>query len=89
MARNATTIGFSVPPELKREFERIADEEGRTKSELFREMVRSYRRGRELMVFEDLARYGAARARAHGVLSEDDVEELIHEARGLGGPKGG
>lgn len=88
MARNVTTIGFSVSPELKEEFERIARDEGRTKSELFREMLRRYRRARELMVFEDLARYGSERARERGVLGEEDVERLIHEARGLGGSKG-
>jgi predicted DNA-binding protein len=83
MARTAVTIGFSVPPELASEIERMAQTEGRTKSELFREMVRVYRRERELAVFEDLATYGRGRARQAGVLSEEDVERLIHEARGV------
>lgn len=83
MARTATTIGFSVPPELAAEVERMALLEGRTKSELFREMVRVYRRERELAVFEDLAAYGRGRARATGVLMEADIERLIHEARGV------
>jgi metal-responsive CopG/Arc/MetJ family transcriptional regulator len=82
MARSAITIGFSVPPELAAEVERMARFEGRTKSELFREMVRVYRRERELAAFEDLAAYGQRKARAAGVLTEDDVERLIHEARG-------
>jgi metal-responsive CopG/Arc/MetJ family transcriptional regulator len=83
MARTAVTIGFSVPPELAAEVERMAQFEGRTKSELFREMVRVYRRERELAVFEDLAAYGRRKARSAEVLSEDDVERLIHEARGV------
>jgi metal-responsive CopG/Arc/MetJ family transcriptional regulator len=83
MARTATTIGFSVPPELAAEVERMAQLEGRTKSELFREMVRVYRRERELAVFEDLAVYGRRRAHATGALTEADVEQLIHEARGV------
>jgi len=82
MARTAVTIGFSVPPELASEVERIAEIEGRTKSELFREMVRVYRRERELAVFEDLAAYGRRQNRP-GTLTEDDVERLIHEARGV------
>ena len=64
MARTAVTIGFSVPPELASEVERIAEIEGRTKSELFREMVRVYRRERELAVFEDLAAYGRRQDRS-------------------------
>jgi len=82
VARTAKTIGFSVPPELVDEVERLAAEEGRSKSELFREMVRVYKRERELSVFEDLAAYGRERARMRGVRSEEDVERLIHEARG-------
>lgn len=82
MARTATTIGFSVPPEIAADVERIAAAEGRTKSELFREMVRVYKRERELAVFEDLAAYGRERARERGVRTEKDVERLIHEARG-------
>lgn len=36
MARTAVTIGFSAPPELAREVERLAAAEGKSKSELFR-----------------------------------------------------
>jgi metal-responsive CopG/Arc/MetJ family transcriptional regulator len=43
MSRITRVIGFSVPPTLAEEVERIAREEQRTKSELFREMLRVYR----------------------------------------------
>ncbi|HRW67446.1 MAG TPA: ribbon-helix-helix domain-containing protein [Candidatus Competibacter sp.] len=36
-------VGFSIPPTMADEFERMAEEEQRTKSELFREMFRVYR----------------------------------------------
>ena len=36
-------VGFTVPPPIADEFERIARKEQRTKSELFREMFRVYR----------------------------------------------
>lgn len=82
MPRTAKTIGFSVPPEVVADIERIAAAEGRTKSELFREMVRVYKRDRELVAFKDLAAYGSERARVRAVETEEDVERLIHEARG-------
>lgn len=47
MARTTETIGFSVLPSVARQFERLAKTEQRTKSELFREMVRVYERYRE------------------------------------------
>lgn len=40
-------MGFSVPPTVVREVENLARQERRTKSELFREMVRVYRRYRD------------------------------------------
>lgn len=43
MSRLTKIIGFSVPPVLADEVEQIAKEEDRTKSELFREMLRVYR----------------------------------------------
>ncbi len=84
MAKRTTrVVAVSVPPESAADFERIASDEGRNKSELFREMLRVYRAYRETGVFESLQRYGAARARAVGVRDESDVERLIHEARGV------
>ncbi len=74
-------VTVSVPPEAARDFEQIADEEGRNKSELFREMLRVYRVWRETQRFESLQRYGAARARRLGINSEKDVERLIQELR--------
>ena len=81
MARTAVTIGFSVPPEMAEHVERMARLEGRSKSELFRDMVRTYSEQRELEAFEQLAQYGRAKAEAAGVRTEQDVERLIAEAR--------
>lgn len=59
----------------------MAKEEGRNKSELFREMLRVYRTYRETQTFESLQRYGAAAARRGGIRDVDDVERLIRESR--------
>ena len=42
MARVSKNLGFTVPPVMAEEFERLASEEGSTKSELFRRMFRLY-----------------------------------------------
>ena len=46
MARATKVVGFSVPPNVAEEVAQIAQEEHRTKSELFREMLRVYQRFR-------------------------------------------
>jgi metal-responsive CopG/Arc/MetJ family transcriptional regulator len=78
--RKSRVLAVSVPPEAAKDFERIADEEGRNKSELFREMLRVYRAYRETQTFESLQRYGAARTRRLRI-GEKDVERLIQETR--------
>jgi hypothetical protein len=53
MPRTTKTIGFSVPPPLMQEVERVAKEERRTKSELFREMFRVYLRYRKQLEVDE------------------------------------
>ena len=79
--RATRILAVSVPPSTARDFERTAQDEGRNKSELFREMLRVYRAYRETRTFESLQRYGAARARRLGIATERDIDRLIAEAR--------
>lgn len=79
--RTSKVLSVSVPPETARDFERLAEQQGRNKSELFREMLRVYQAYQETGRFELLQRYGAARARAAGIEDEQDVERLIQEVR--------
>jgi ribbon-helix-helix CopG family protein len=80
--RASRVLTVSVPPETAEDFERIAEDEGRNRSELFREMLRVYRTYLETRTFESLQRYGAAQASRKGVKTERDVERLIQESRG-------
>jgi metal-responsive CopG/Arc/MetJ family transcriptional regulator len=80
--RSSRVLAVSVPPDAASDFERLAEAEGRNKSELFREMLRVYRAYRETQSFESLQRYGAAQARSRGIRTEKDVERLIQENRG-------
>jgi hypothetical protein len=42
MTRTTKILGISVPPSIAKEYEKVAQEEHRTKSEMFREMFRFY-----------------------------------------------
>ncbi|HLB62676.1 MAG TPA: ribbon-helix-helix protein, CopG family [Actinomycetota bacterium] len=79
--RSTRVLTVSVPPEAADDFERLAEREGRNRSELFREMLRVYRAYEETRTFESLQRYGAAQASRRGIKTEKDVERLIREAR--------
>jgi CopG family transcriptional regulator/antitoxin EndoAI len=68
---------LSLPSDLVREVERLAKQEGRTKTEVLREALRRYGEERR---WRGLQRYGAGRARRLG-LKEADVEGAIQEVR--------
>ncbi len=55
MGRTRKVVGFSVPPAIEQEMEQVAKQERRTKSELFREMFRLYKRFRTQQDQEDEA----------------------------------
>ena len=79
--RSTKVVTFSLSPEAAKEFDAIAQQEGRNKSELFRQMLRIYQIWRETQRFESLQRYGAARARELGIRDESDVDKLIQDFR--------
>jgi hypothetical protein len=81
MARKTRVLGFSVPPDVAVEYERLAERERRTKSDLFREMIAVYKAKRQEEAFIRLQRRMSRRARDQGVLSEKDVERLVFEDR--------
>jgi hypothetical protein len=81
MARKTRVLGFSVPPDVATEYERLAERERRTKSDLFREMIAVYKAKREQEEFFRLQSRMSRRARSAGVLTEKDVERLVFEDR--------
>ena len=115
MARTSRNLRFTVPPRMADEFERVAEEEGSTKSELFRRMFRLYQTYRaplvnrtqapdawvERLILEaqeaerrgplnakeysaEMERsqiYGAQRAKALGINSEKELENMLYGKR--------
>jgi metal-responsive CopG/Arc/MetJ family transcriptional regulator len=82
MSRTSKILGFSVPPTLVNEVETLAKEERRTKSELFREMVRVYQRFRHQRD-RDEDRWVAnliREARAEEAKKPMTVDELLAES---------
>ena len=68
---------LSLPSDVIREAERLAKQEGRTKTEVLREALRRYGEERR---WRGLQRYGAGRARKLG-MTEADVQRTVQEFR--------
>ena len=81
MARSTKVLSISVPERLAGELDRMAAEEGVSKSELFRLMVKAYKRERAQEEFFELQRKFGPRLRAAGIRTEEDVDRLMFEDR--------
>ena len=81
MAHKTSVLRFLVGPALAREYERLAEREGTTKSDLFRRMLTTYKAEREEEEFVALQRKMARRTRKTGVLTEEEVERIVFEDR--------
>ena len=81
MSPKRKLLTVSLPPDLDRKFDKLAQVEGKNKSQLFREMFHTYEQLRQEREFYELQRYGANEARKLGILTEADVEELVFQDR--------
>ncbi len=80
MGRKTEILSFSVPPETKREFKELAEDQGMGASELFREMVRVYEDYREEKEFRRLQRYGAIRTQDR-FGNEEELFDFLYRDR--------
>jgi hypothetical protein len=80
-------VGFTVPPPMEEELEQMAKEEHRTKSELFREMVRVYRSYRkrhpEPEIDDEWVMRVIREAEEEEKRNPMTIEELLRESRAL------
>ena len=81
MSPKRKLLTVSLPPDLARKFDKLAQGEGKNKSQLFREMFQTYEQLRQEREFHELQRYGANEARKMDILTEADVEELVFQDR--------
>lgn len=68
---------ISLPPDLAREAEEVAREEGKTLSAVIQDALRLARRERLRRNLADAQQYWSRKAREKGVLSEDDLDRLL------------
>ncbi len=76
--RTTKVLSITLPERMLDSVKKRAKKENRTMSELVREALRRYEASQWL---SEVQAYGQERAAAVGVLTEEDVDRVIHEAR--------
>jgi hypothetical protein len=81
MNRKRVAMTISIPPEIAKDYERLAQKEAKNKSQLFRDMFLLYKERTLEQEFFELQRYGAKLAKGKGILTEKDVDKIVFEGR--------
>jgi Arc/MetJ-type ribon-helix-helix transcriptional regulator len=76
--RTTKAISITLPEPMLDSAKARAKKENRTMSELVREALRRYEASQWLA---EMQAYGKGRATAVGVLTEEDVDRVVHQAR--------
>ena len=69
-----TTITVSIPPDVKKELDRVSDTEGVSRSDIVRESVRDYLFIRQ---FRSLRKVLVPKAAQRGVFTDQDVFDRV------------
>jgi predicted transcriptional regulator len=68
---------ISLPPDLSKELEEIAQEEGKTVSAVIQEALRIAKRERLKTRFLDTQQYWTRKAKEKGILTERDLQKYL------------
>ncbi len=75
--KTAVKKTISLPPDLAKEVEEIAREEGRPVSAVIQDALRSARRERLKKEFYQVQNYWSRKAKEKGILTERDLERYL------------
>jgi CopG family transcriptional regulator/antitoxin EndoAI len=81
MSRITKTVTISLPPQIYKEIEEMAKLEQKTKSELFRDMIRVYEDLLHEQRWRRLRKMGREISKKFDITSEEDVEKIVHDFR--------
>ena len=73
------TVNISLPRELVKEADRVAQMEYKTRSELIKSLLASY--VRSMAAWDHLFAYGKRIGRKMGIKSEEDVYKIVDDYR--------
>jgi Arc/MetJ-type ribon-helix-helix transcriptional regulator len=79
MMSRVVKITISLPPQLAEEAEEIARSEGKTVSAVIQDALREKRAQRLTAELRALQDFWSAKARAKGILTEEDLERILRK----------
>jgi len=81
MKKRRVAMTISVPPDIAKEYDKLARQQIKNKSQLFRDMFALYQTRALEEKFFELQREGVKSARQKGIFTEEDIERIVFEDR--------
>jgi len=79
MGRTTKILSFSVKPNIAKKINKIAKEEQKSKSELFKEMLIAYQERKAEIEWQDLYAFGKKTAIKYDIKDEDELFRILNE----------
>lgn len=81
MSRKSKILSISVPPEMARELDNMARTEAKSRSELFKDMFKTYKESLAEREWRELFSFGKETAKRFKIKDEEELFKILDEER--------
>ena len=81
MSRKSKVLSLSVPPEIARELDDMAKTEDKSRSEIFKDMFRTYKESVAEREWRELFSFGKETAEKFRIKDEEELFRILDEER--------
>lgn len=81
MGRKSKVLSLSVPPEIARELDNMAKTEDKSRSEIFKDMFKTYKESVAEREWRDLFSFGKETAEKFKIKDEEELFRILDEER--------
>lgn len=81
MGRKSKVLSISVPPEIARELDNMARTEDKSRSEIFKDMFKTYKESIAERDWKELFSFGKETAKSFKIKDEEELFRILDEER--------
>ena len=81
MGRKSKVLSLSVPPEIARELDNMARTEDKSRSEIFKDMFKTYKESLAEREWRELFSFGKETAKRFEIKDEEELFKILDEER--------
>ena len=81
LSRKSKILSLSVPPEIARELDNMAKAEDKSRSEIFKDMFKTYKESLAEREWRELFSFGKETAKRFRIKDEEELCKILNEER--------